>query len=182
MHNDRPILRTSVAPWGSGISCEVKLGSIYKLKDQKKTKIDLQIRQTVFQWIHGQPSSFNDAKIYRLHGETNALWRQRRRRSFQMLIIHCESHYVPNRLDRERTEGWDRKEINLMICRTRIRTAMTWKANNVTEAPDRTSARMRLGMITISSIGLSPGNVWRDRMVYDSSCESCRLRWLFVCK
>jgi hypothetical protein len=36
-----------------------------------------------------------------------------------MLIIHCESHYVPNRLDRERTEGWDRKEINLMICKNK---------------------------------------------------------------
>lgn len=34
-----------------------------------------------------------------------------------MLIIHCKSHYVSNRLDRERTEGWDCKEMNLMICR-----------------------------------------------------------------
>ena len=86
-----------------------------------------------------------------------------------MLIIHCKSHYMPNRLDRERSERWDHKEINLMICRTRVR-AMTRKAKvNVTEAPDSTRARKRLGMMTISSIGLSPGNVWRDRMVYDSS-------------
>lgn len=48
-----------------------------------------------------------------------------------MLIIYCKSHYVPNRFDRERTEGWDRKEMNLMICRTRVRKSMTRKANNV---------------------------------------------------
>lgn len=48
-----------------------------------------------------------------------------------MLIIHCKSHYVSNRLDRERSEGWDRKEIYLMICRTRVRKAMTRKSNNV---------------------------------------------------
>lgn len=38
-----------------------------------------------------------------------------------------------------------------------------------TEVPDKTSARERLGMSTISSIGLSPGNAWREMMVYDSS-------------
>ena len=85
-----------------------------------------------------------------------------------MLIVHCKSYYVPNRLDRERTKGWDRKEMNLMICRTRVREAMTRK---VKYQPDSTSARKRLGMMTISSIGLSPGSVWRDRMVYDSNCE-----------
>ena len=48
-----------------------------------------------------------------------------------MLIIHCKSHYVSNRLDRERTEGWHRKEMNLMICKTKVRKAMTNNANNV---------------------------------------------------
>lgn len=48
-----------------------------------------------------------------------------------MLIVHCKSHYVTNRLDRERTKGWDRKEMNLMIFRTRVRKAMIRKANNV---------------------------------------------------
>lgn len=38
-----------------------------------------------------------------------------------------------------------------------------------TEVPDRTNARERLGMRTISSIGFSPGTVWRDKTVYDSS-------------
>lgn len=38
-----------------------------------------------------------------------------------MLIIHCESDYISNRLDRERIEGWDGIKINLMIYRTRIR-------------------------------------------------------------
>ena len=42
-----------------------------------------------------------------------------------MLIIHCKSHYVPNRLDRERSEGWDHKEVDLMIRRTRMRMAIT---------------------------------------------------------
>ena len=42
-----------------------------------------------------------------------------------MLIIHCKSHYVPNRLDRERSERWNREEMNLMICRTRVRKAIT---------------------------------------------------------
>ena len=130
MQSDSPILRASVAPWGSGISCENKI-RIYLQTEGSKGQTDLQIRQTVFQWIHGQSSSFNDAKIHRLHGETNALGRQGRRRSFQMLIIHCKSHYVSYRLDRERSESWDRKEINLMICRTSVRKAITRKTNNV---------------------------------------------------
>ena len=36
-----------------------------------------------------------------------------------MLIVHSKSHYVSDRLNRERCEGWNRKEMNLMICRKR---------------------------------------------------------------
>ena len=68
-----------------------------------------------------------------------------------MLIIHRRSHYLPDK----KTPGLERQ-------------------NNTIEVPDGTSARKRPGMITISSIGLSPSKVWRDRMVLRQAPKTSR--------
>jgi len=129
MHSDRPILRASVAPWGSGISFKYDKRS---LNEYIANPARLTTQKSTDSTVGRTPCGGEDG------GGRFRCW------SSTAKVTTCRIGLIGKGARDGIVKKW-----------------IWWS--------DSTNALKRLGMRTISSIGLSPGNVWRDRMVYDSS-------------